>query len=108
MFKRVIGQAHLFGQISAKIIKNRVGILHKRMQRRFAFRMLQIKPDAFLITIKRLKKMAVFFSEKMWTNIATNISAIMRIFDFNHLSAQVREVLSAKRSRTILLDGDNA
>jgi hypothetical protein len=44
----------------------------------------------------------------MWTDIATHISAIMRIFDFNHLSTQVCEVLSAKRSRTILLDGDDA
>jgi hypothetical protein len=86
----VVGQTEFDWQVTAQVVEYRIGLRDQCKKCSVAIRMFQVKGDAFLVAVKRLKKMAVTRTEKMRAYAASNITAIPVIFDLDDFCAQVR------------------
>ena len=108
VFHVFVGNFQLRRLIATQIIHHAVRALGQAAHDFLSFGLLEIKRQAAFALVQRLKKLAVVFTKQVRSDVARRVALSVRVFDLDDVSTHRREMASAKRPRTIMLDRDGA
>ena len=106
--QRRIGQFQLVRLVAAQIVRNRVGGLHQRFERRAPVRRLQVEGDGLLALRERLEELRIALAQQVGPDRAGDVAAARRVLDLDHLGAEIGQKLRAIGPGAVLLDRQDA
>ncbi len=92
VLQRGVGHAEPRRLVAAQVVQHAVGAAHQVAQHRPALLRAQAERDRALVAVERLEEMAVVFAEEIRPDLARDVAALGRVFEFDHLGAHVGEL----------------
>src|SRR5690625_1259853 len=89
LFQRVVVQTEFFGNVSAGIVENGIGIGYQTTEYFLPLGLFQIQTDTLLVTIEGLKELTVVFTKEVGSDMAPHITLGTRVLHLDDFGTQV-------------------